>query len=69
MVNSCSQTEEPWCRYLMQASDQKTHGFEIIGDMDRRYVYKVSTNNQPKSHEKSHSTSGNHEKGLFKNFC
>lgn len=62
MVNRCSQTEEPWCQYLMPVSDQKSHTFDNFGDVDRRIVYNVA-NNPTKSHEKSHSTSGNHEKG------
>lgn len=63
MVNRCSQTEEPSCQYLMPVSDQKSHTFDNFGDIDRRMVYNVPNTNQTKSHEKSHSTSGNHEKG------
>lgn len=69
MINSCSQTEEPWNQYSGPSNDQKTpntpHFENPVTDVDRRYVYKVSTN-QSKSHEKAHSTS---EKGKIIFLC
>lgn len=52
MVNSCSQTEEPWCQYHTTApAEPKVHIEQSLPEYDRRYVYHVAAGSQGKIHQ------------------
>ncbi|GBP27676.1 Disks large homolog 5 [Eumeta japonica] len=52
MVNSCTQTEEPWYQYHHVAPPEpKVHIDHVVTDFDRRYVYHVAAGSQGKIHQ------------------